>query len=124
MAWVQAAETSTYSYGHGMCDAYAIALHRKFGYPIAIIQGVRTDKWGEKDYEPVHAIVLKDPNTGIDIVGERPLKEIIERAGFSHPPEEIQVVRISESEAKETFTMEGVTEEQIAEAARYIEGRQ
>ena len=106
-------------YESGMCDAYAIALSRKTGFPIAVVRGWYKDSSGENTYEDAHMFV-KDGNYGLDIKGKRYIGDIVRDCVFINKVYKITTPIISEEEAKECFTM-GDLEPDIQEASEYID---
>lgn len=56
----------------GNCFNFSVALHRLYGFPIALLYGHRsgTDKWGEEidDHICIHTLALYR-NSGIDFEG-------------------------------------------------------
>lgn len=106
------------SYSAGMCDVFALALHRLLGWPLAVVRGAMEDEWGEDWYEDAHAFVLAPEGGGADVRGIRPIDEIVGECAFSNPSE-VSVVEVGEKEMCSLFTVEGVSEEDIDEAVRY-----
>ena len=109
-------------YKRGMCDAYALALHRKTNYPLYVVRGYYWDDWSEEEaYEDAHMVVKKQDNVYLDVDGEKNYNELISNSMFTNKVEKVDIVPISYNEALYTFTMEGVSEEDIKEAEDYIE---
>ena len=118
-------ESNCSLYRTGMCDAYAIAQHQMTGLPIFLIQG----KWWDDEYEewatePCH-LVVKDEESGkyIDVGGEKTEEELKQDCHFMNADkiEEIEFVKVSPEEAREIFTTEGVSDEEIEDAKNFIE---
>jgi predicted RNA-binding Zn-ribbon protein involved in translation (DUF1610 family) len=118
---IASTENSKKIYGQGNCDVYAIALHRLFKYPLCVVRGFYKDDWDDEiAYEDSHMFVKIDKNNGMDIRGKRPISEIILDCAFVNKIEKIKTPIISEEEARNIFTMDGVTEEQINIATKEI----
>jgi hypothetical protein len=106
-------------YMMGMCDAMGIALHRLTGLPLVKViarkRSVDPDFF-EWDEEPVH-IAVKQGSRLLDAAGWIGVRDAKATAlSTLKPPFRVIVEPISEEEAAELFTVEGVTEEQIEEA--------
>ena len=108
-------------YKTGFCDAYAIAMHRIFGYKIFVVRGFYK-LYGEWEIEDSH-MVVKDKNKFIDVDGAKSSKELIYQCMFTCKVEKVKLVEVSEEEAKFIFTCEGVSDEQISEAIDFIKNR-
>jgi hypothetical protein len=107
-------------YKSGMCDAFAVALHRKFNWPLAVIRGYY--EWDDEEYfEDAHAVAIPSRGQVADCVGIRPQSEAIDSCFFSNPITRKELVLVSEKEMMGLFTMEGVSEADIVQALKHIE---
>ena len=108
-------------YKCGFCDAFALALNKKFGYPLYIIRGYWYDKEEEEWVsEAAHAIV-KSGKKYIDVSGFKSKEYLINNSFFNNPIEKVKIEPISIEEMKYSFTTEGVSEEEIKKAIKFIE---
>jgi hypothetical protein len=119
------------SFRQGFCDAFALALHRRTGWPLALLVGLYPDTDGFLDDDgnpedvievPAHAVCLA-PGEGLlaDVTGIRPLAEVRGHLLFDEEPEGVGLVRVEAEAMGEAFTTEGVAEWQVAAAAAFID---
>jgi hypothetical protein len=107
------------TYTMGMCDAYAIALHQIYGYPLYVIYGVYKDEDDEENMEPCH-IVAKKGNKYLDVRGERTKEELLKNCVFMNKVFKVKFIETSEEEARYIFTSEGVSSADIVKAKKEI----
>lgn len=99
-----------YDFVHGDCDIYAIALHRLYNYQLCAIRGsFLEDDWGgerETDYEYCHIMVRLPNGNYMDSEGEQTEEEILDadKLMFTEDVDEIEIVDITEDEAKRLFS--------------------
>jgi len=109
-------------FGSGYCAEFALALHEKTGYPIAVILGHYRDEDTDEEYtEPSHCFVMIDSQNGIDCYGERSINSMIEESYFSSKPIKITIEQVTPEEAINTFSMEGAIPEALKEAREIVE---
>lgn len=109
-------------YKRGMCDAFALALHKKTKYPLYVVRGYYWDQWNDEEaYEDSHMIVKKGDNQYLDVDGEKNYDDLVENSLFANEITKVDIVPISYNEALYTFTSEGVSDEDIEEAEQYIQ---
>jgi hypothetical protein len=108
-------------YRSGMCDAYAIAQHELTGDPIFLVQGKWwDDEWEEWATEPCHLVTMAD-GAYFDVDGKKTEEDLKQSCLFSGPVQEVEIIAISASEAREIFTVEGVHDEDVERAKEYIQ---
>ena len=110
-------------YKRGLCDAYALALHKMYGYGMAVVRGWFPDDLGDEDeeaYEDCHLVGVKDDGTFVDVDGDKSEEDLKKDCFFHNPVTRITIEPVSEEEAKHLFTVEGVTDEQIQDAIKFI----
>ena len=117
---IQKNPSESSKYKTGLCDAYAIAMHRLFGYPIFAVRGYFKED-GEWNTEDSH-LVVKSGAKFIDVDGAKTKKELIDQCHFTVGLgiSKVKIEEVSEEEAAYIFTTEGVSEEQISDAENYI----
>jgi hypothetical protein len=105
----------------GDCDAFAIALFRltEKKAPIYVVRGYFTED-GEEFYEDCHMVVKWGKDQYVDVDGEHTVQELKDRCYFNNPIERIELVKVSEEEARTIFSMEGVSEAQIERATQFF----
>jgi hypothetical protein len=109
-------------YKRGMCDAFALALHKRTGYPLYVVRGYYWDIWNEDEaYEDSHMVAKKGENAYLDVDGLKTSEELISNSLFMNEITRVDIVPISQEEALYTFTSVGVSDEDIEEAEQYIE---
>ena len=109
-------------YKTGMCDAFALALHKKTKYPLYVVRGYYWDEWnGDEAYEDVHMVVKKGNDQYLDVDGQKSYKDLINNSLFMNKVTRFEIVPISKEEALYIFTSIGVSDEDIEEAEQYIE---
>ena len=114
-------------YKRGLCDAYALALHKVFGYGMAVVRGWYPDDLGDEDeeaYEDCHLVGVKDDCTFVDVDGDKSEEDLKKDCFFHNPVTRITIEPVSEEEARHLFTIEGVTDEQIQDAIKFIKKQQ
>jgi hypothetical protein len=105
-------------YRGGYCDAYALAIHRLHDYPLAVVRGYWYDpEWESEEYEDCHVVAVKEPGVYLDVDGEHSRDDLVRRCLFGGPVERVEIEPVSEEEARFLFTMEGVPDADIDEAA-------
>ncbi len=108
-------------YKMGMCDAMAIALHQKYGYPLGVWRGFFPDEYGEdgeEAYEDAHMCVILPDGKWVDVDGVH--QGTPPNLIFNENIHRIELVKISEDEARYIFSMDGVTDEQIETAKLHL----
>lgn len=119
-------ESEDYDWWGQDCDAFAIALHRKFQWPLAIIRGMEIDpSKGTKRFEDCHAVAIPSNGYIADAEGIRPFNpdEMKQRClCFNIKPENYFVYPLATEKEMETwFSHIPVKEEAIAAGMVYIE---
>lgn len=108
-------------YRLGMCDAMALALHRHYGYPLAVWRGFFPDEFGDEGdeaYEDAHMCVVLPDRSWADVDGLHSAQP--ENLIFNQPVTRVEMVPVSEEDARQIFTTDGVTDEQIEEASSHM----
>lgn len=107
----------------GFCDAFAIALHRLSGLPLASVCGKVVEEDGDIRYDDHHLVIIEDyqTETFIDAAGRRfgldPWRRDIGSNCFVDcRTVEILLRPVSIDEALFIFTTTGVSENEVAEA--------
>lgn len=109
-------------YRNGLCDAMAIALHRRTGLPLGLVAGVYLDEEGEPALEYCHAVVRLEDGTVLDVDGRwRVSGSALGEARFFNRVKEVRLVEATPDEVAYAFSMEGVSEQQIEDASRLAE---
>jgi hypothetical protein len=104
----------------GLCDAMAIALHEITKLPLGVWRGTYIDDYDEEEaYEDCHmCVVVSFPqHKYLDVDG---IHTDMPNCYFSNQITEVNLVPISRQEAIHTFTMEGVTVDDIEDAKSFI----
>lgn len=109
-----------FKYTSGFCDAMALALHRMTGLPVALWRGRYYDDWNDEyAFEVAHAVVIldRDAQRYADVRGiqEGPSPDL----QFNEPVDRIELVEAGVEDVRYAFTCEGVSHEDIQEAARF-----
>lgn len=123
-------ESISRRYRGGMCDALALAIHQETGWDLIAIEGwpAAFDIAEEGDdlslWLPAHLCVRTPDLMLLDIAGLREEQEVIDTCEFFEPVSHRRARMTDAEEARYTFTGEGVSDSEIAEALdvfnRYI----
>lgn len=108
-------------YTLGQCDEYAIALHRKYGYPLYVVRGY-FEEYDEDWSSEAHFVVKVGENKYEDVTGIDTAESIIERAIFEIPMDEIKLEPISESEVKAIYNTDEIGIKEALEDIKIIRG--
>lgn len=113
-----------YSYNSGDCDIYAISLHKLYNYPIYVVRGFYIDELdNEEYYEDCHMVVKKPNNLYLDSRGEFTENELKQDCLFSNKITKIEILAISEKEAKHCFSISGYSEEDLEKTIKFIKSK-
>lgn len=106
-------------YHSGMCDAFAIALSRLYGWRLAVIRGFFMED-GEEYSEDSHAVAILPNRRLADIDGIHDFAAVKRKCFWNQTPHRIKLVPVTEDEMSELFTVEGLSEADIQQAIDYI----
>ena len=107
------------SYKSGDCDVYAIALGQVLGKPLVVVRNYYEED-GENWYEDCHVAVKVGHDRYRDVEGIKSGEEMIGQCYFNNPIEDVKIESVSEEEAKYLMTVEGVKEQEIDKAKKFI----
>lgn len=105
-------------YASGMCDVFALALNKLYGYEPYVVRGYYKDG-DEYAYENSHAVV-KSSKGFLDYKGLISEQELKKAAHFTNNVEFVKIEPVSVEELKECFTSEPIPEIEIEKAVDYI----
>lgn len=106
-------------YASGMCDVFALALNKLYGYEPYVVRGYYKDG-DEYAYEDSHAVV-KSPKGFLDYKGLISEQELKKTAHFTNNIEFVKIEPVTVTELEECFTSEPIPKEEIEKAVEYIE---
>ncbi len=106
-------------YYSGLCDAMAIALYKKYNYPLGLVVGWYKDN-EELCFEPAHAVIIIDETTIADVDGKDDIENIKKRVVFVNDVFKITVEKSSIEEIRYAFSIVGVSEQDIKEAEEFL----
>lgn len=110
----------------GLCDAMAVALHRKTKLPLGLWRGYYPDddgEEGEEAYQDCHAVVVKsfNPPVWIDVDGEHNGEP---NCLFTVPVTRVELEPATEEEVLSAFCIDDSThEESLKKAEEYLKNR-
>lgn len=105
----------------GYCDAMAIALHERYGFPLAVWRGFFPDEFGDEEdeaFEDAHMCVVLPGGRWADVDGVHSGQP--DNLAFNEPVERIELVPISREEAEFAITPSGVEPETIELAKQHL----
>ena len=111
-------------YRMGGCDIFAIAAHRMLGYPIHVVRGYYIDRNDEEEYhEDCHLVVKIKDDLYFDIDGLKKGDDLENSCYFEHHVTRVEIVEISENDAKYILGCESPSEDDIDDATLIVTER-
>ena len=104
----------------GGCDIFAIAAHRMLGYPIHVVRGFYND---EEYHEDCHLVVKIKNDLYFDIDGLKSGDDLENGCYFEHHVTRVEIVEISENDAKYILGCESPSEDDIDDATLIVTER-
>lgn len=107
-------------YRMGGCDIFAIAAHRVLGYPIHVVRGY----YNKGEYhEDCHLVVKIENDLYFDIDGLKSGNDLENNCYFEHLVTRIEIIEVSEDDAKYTLGCEPPSEDDIDDATLVVTER-